>query len=100
VFGIHGIGGILGMLLTGVFASRAVQDLNHGNPVGLVEGGGFDLLGIQLLAVLCTIVLTVVVTFLLLWILERTMGLRVSQDEEMEGLDLSLHGEEGYINLP
>ena len=100
VFGIHGIGGMLGMLLTGVFASRAVQNLNGGEPVGLTEGGGFELLGIQLLAVLFTIVMTVVVTFILLWILERTMGLRVSQDEEMEGLDLSLHGEEGYINLP
>ncbi len=100
VFGIHGIGGILGMLLTGIFASRAVQDLNDGSPVGLVEGGGYDLLGIQLMAVLFTILLTVAFTFILLWILERTMGLRVSQDEEMEGLDLSLHGEEGYINLP
>ena len=100
VFGIHGIGGILGMLLTGIFASRAVQDLNGGSPVGLVEGGGYDLLGIQLMAVLFTILLTVEFTFILLWILERTMGLRVSQDEEMEGLDLSLHGEEGYINLP
>jgi Amt family ammonium transporter len=100
VFGIHGIGGILGMLLTGVFASRAVQDLNGGSPVGLLEGGGYDLLGIQLMAVLFTILLTVAFTFILLWILERTMGLRVSQDEEMEGLDLSLHGEEGYINLP
>jgi Amt family ammonium transporter len=100
VFGIHGIGGMLGMLLTGVFASRAVQDLNQGQPVGLIEGGGTGLLGIQLLAVLFTILLTVVFTFILLWILDRTMGLRVSQDEEMEGLDLSLHGEEGYINLP
>lgn len=100
VFGIHGMGGILGMLLTGIFASRAVQDLNDGSPVGLVEGGGYDLLGIQLMAVLFTILLTVAFTFILLWILERTMGLRVSQDEEMEGLDLSLHGEEGYINLP
>tara|TARA_B100000809_G_scaffold266782_1_gene331535 strand:- start:2643 stop:4079 length:1437 start_codon:yes stop_codon:yes gene_type:complete len=100
VFGIHGIGGILGMLLTGIFASRAVQDLNDGSPVGLIEGGGYDLLGIQLMAVLFTILLTVAFTFILLWILERTMGLRVSQDEEMEGLDLSLHGEEGYINLP
>ena len=100
VFGIHGMGGILGMLLTGIFASRAVQDLNGGSPVGLVEGGGYDLLGIQLMAVLFTILLTVAFTFILLWILERTMGLRVSQDEEMEGLDLSLHGEEGYINLP
>jgi Amt family ammonium transporter len=99
-FGIHGMGGILGMLLTGIFASRAVQDLNDGSPVGLVEGGGYDLLGIQLMAVLFTILLTVAFTFILLWILERTMGLRVSQDEEMEGLDLSLHGEEGYINLP
>jgi Amt family ammonium transporter len=100
VFGIHGIGGMLGMLLTGVFASRAVQNINNGNPVGLVEGGGPGMLGVQLMAVLFTIVLTVVVTFILLWILEKTMGLRVSQDEEMEGLDLSLHGEEGYINLP
>ena len=100
VFGIHGVGGILGMLLTGVFASRAVNNLYNGDPVGLIEGGGSGLLGIQLLAVLLTIVLTVAMTYILLWILGRTMGLRVSQDEEMEGLDLSLHGEEGYINIP
>jgi Amt family ammonium transporter len=97
VFGIHGIGGILGMLLTGFFASKAVQSVNS---APFVADGRFERVGIQLLAVLCTIVLTVVVTFILLWILDRTMGLRVSQDEEMEGLDLSLHGEEGYINLP
>ena len=97
VFGIHGIGGILGMLLTGFFASEAVQSVNL---APFVADGRFERVGIQLLAVLCTIVLTVVVTFILLWILDRTMGLRVSQDEEMEGLDLSLHGEEGYINLP
>ena len=100
VFGIHGVGGILGMLLTGIFASRAVNNLYNGDPVGLLEGGGTGLLGIQLLAVLLTIVLTVAMTYILLWILGRTMGLRVSQDEEMEGLDLSLHGEEGYINIP
>ena len=96
-FGVHGIGGTLGALLTGVFATRAVQDLNTGNPIGLYEGG--SLLQGQAVATLATWVFAAVVTFILLKVLDATMGLRVPAQEELQGLDLNEHGEEGYIFL-
>ncbi|MFP6574935.1 MAG: ammonium transporter [Pirellulaceae bacterium] len=100
VFGIHGIGGTLGILLTGVFATRAVYDVHgNGNPVGLIDGGGFSLLASQAAVVVATYIFTIVVTLILLKILDRTMGLRVTQEGEIEGLDLSQHGEEGYISV-
>jgi Amt family ammonium transporter len=94
-FGVHGVGGTLGAILTGVFATRAVCDIGKGQPLGLIEGGTV-LVG-QLAAVAISWVLAVVVTFVLLKLLDATMGLRVSPEEEIEGLDLSQHGEEGYI---
>jgi ammonium transporter, Amt family len=97
VFGVHGVGGTLGALLTGVFATRAVNNVAGGNPVGLIEGGAV-LVG-QIVATAITWALAIVVTFALLKILDATMGLRVSQAEEIEGLDMSQHGEEGYIFL-
>ena len=100
VFGIHGIGGTLGILLTGVFATRAVYDVHgNGNPVGLIDGGGFSLLASQAAVVVATYIFTIVVTLTLLKILDATMGLRVTQEGEIEGLDLSQHGEEGYISV-
>jgi Amt family ammonium transporter len=99
-FGVHGIGGTLGAILTGVFATRHVADpvlvSGGGNPVGLVDGNVSLLIG-QLAAVAITWVLAAVVTFILLKILDVTMGLRPSEEEEIQGLDLSQHGEEGYI---
>jgi Amt family ammonium transporter len=92
-FGVHGVSGTLGVLLTGVFATRSV--LGHMDPVGLIEKGG-QLLP-QLGAAAATWALAAVVTFILLKVLDATMGLRVSQDDEVQGLDLSQHGEEGYI---
>jgi Amt family ammonium transporter len=101
-FGVHGIGGTLGAILTGVFATRHVADpvlvSGGGNPVGLVDGSTSLLIG-QLVAVGVTWVLALVGTFIILKILDVTMGLRVKRDEEMQGLDLSQHGEEGYIFL-
>ncbi|MBI3464158.1 MAG: ammonium transporter [Planctomycetes bacterium] len=96
-FGVHGVGGTLGAILTGVFATRAVADpvVSGGNLLGAIEGG--PLLGPQIAAAAITWVYAVVVTFVLLKILDATMGLRVSQQEEIQGLDLSQHGEEGYI---
>jgi Amt family ammonium transporter len=91
------VGGTLGAILTAVFATRAVQDLNKGEPVGLIEGGKIELLVGQIVAVAVTWGLAIVVTFILLKILDATMGLRVSQQQEIQGLDLSQHGEEGYI---
>jgi len=96
-FGVHGVGGTLGALLTGVFATRAVQDLNTGGPIGMVEGG--DLLAGQALATLATWVYSIVVTFVILKVLDVAMGLRVPTQAEVQGLDLSEHGEEGYIFL-
>jgi Amt family ammonium transporter len=99
-FGVHGVGGTLGAILTGVFATRHVADpvlvSGGGNPVGLVDGNSSLLIG-QFAAVGITWVLAIVATFIILKILDATMGLRVTQEEEIQGLDLSQHGEEGYI---
>jgi Amt family ammonium transporter len=96
-FGIHGIGGTLGALLTGVFATRAVWDVKKdGAPLGLWEGGQKLIFG-QIMAVLATMALSVVGTFIILKVLDVVMGLRVSQQQEIQGLDVTQHGEEGYI---
>jgi Amt family ammonium transporter len=94
-FGVHGVGGTLGALLTGVFATRAIWDIGEGKPLGLLEGG--SVLAAQLAATAISWVLAIVATFILLKVLDATMGLRVSREAEIEGLDLSQHGEEGYI---
>jgi len=94
-FGVHGVGGTLGAILTGVFATRAVQDLNGGEPIGLIEGG--TLIKGQLIATAITWVVAAVASFILLKLLDATMGLRVPTQEELQGLDLTQHGEEGYI---
>jgi ammonium transporter, Amt family len=100
-FGVHGVGGTWGALLTGVFATRAVADralVSQGEPVGLIDGNAHLMLG-QLAATVITWVFAGVMTLILLKVLDATMGLRVSQDEEIRGLDLSQHGEEGYIQV-
>jgi len=91
-FGVHGVGGTLGALLTGVFASKA---MNAAGADGLLAGNA-HLLVEQAIGAGVTAIYSVVVTFVLLKVLDRTMGLRVSKDEEQEGLDIALHGEEGY----
>jgi Amt family ammonium transporter len=96
-FGVHGVGGTLGAILTGVFATRQAADaaVSSGAELGLLEGG--KLLVPQVFAAGLTWVYAVAVTFVLLKILDATMGLRVSQEDEVQGLDFSQHGEEGYI---
>ncbi|MFN0054932.1 MAG: ammonium transporter [Planctomycetales bacterium] len=94
-FGVHGVGGTLGALLTGVFATRAVI-AGKSDPQGLLEGNFGQLLN-QGVGAVAAIVLGIVGTLLLLKILDATMGLRVSQQDELLGLDVSQHGEEGYI---
>lgn len=93
-FGVHGIGGTLGAILTGVFATKAVQPTY----TGLVDGSSAQLVS-QLISIALALVLSVVGTFVILKVLDVTMGLRVSQEQEIQGLDLSQHGEEGYIFL-
>ncbi len=95
-FGVHGVGGTLGAVLTGVFATRACWNIDGDNPLGLLEGNTRILIG-QIVAVLVTWVFAAVVSLVLLKILDATMGLRVSQEAEVQGLDVSEHGEEGYI---
>lgn len=92
-FGVHGVGGTVGAMLTGVFAT---QNIYGDRPMGLLEGNSAQLVT-QGVSVLATAAVAVVGTTILLKILDATMGLRVSQDEEIRGLDLSQHGEEGYI---
>ncbi len=86
-FGVHGIGGIVGAILTGVFAVSGI-----GGTAGLLEGNAAQVL-IQVKAVVITLVYTAVVSFILLKIIDVVMGLRVTPEEEREGLDIALHGE-------
>ncbi len=99
-FGVHGAGGTLGALLTGVFAASAINPIfkdGQGNPLpsGLLEGNARQLLN-QAVGVIIAWVLAIVGTLLILKIVDVTIGLRVTEDEEVQGLDLSQHGEEGY----
>ena len=90
-FGVHGVGGTLGAILTGVFASGVINT----NIAGKYEGGSAQL-GRQLTATLVTWVIAVVGCFILLKVVDLITGLRVSEAEEIEGLDLTQHGEAGY----
>jgi Amt family ammonium transporter len=87
VFGVHGVGGIVGALLTGVFAAEAV-----GGTPGLLEGNGMQV-WVQLKGILWTVVWSGVASFVLLKIIDLVIGLRVDKETEVEGLDLALHGE-------
>lgn len=98
-FGVHGVGGTLGAILTGVFATMQCADpalVSEGEALGLVDGS-FRLLIGQLAAIAVTALFASMLTFILLKILDATMGLRVTQEQEFQGLDVSQHGEEGYI---
>jgi len=99
-FGVHGAGGTLGALLTGVFAVSAVNPIfkdAQGNPTasGLLEGNTHQLLN-QAVGVGIAWVLAIAGTLVILKVVDVTIGLRVSEDDEVQGLDLSQHGEEGY----
>ena len=96
-FGVHGIGGTIGAVLTGVFATSQVNT-GYGDALGIIDGN-YKLIVGQVVAVLVTVVYAGVVSFIILKVLDKTMGLRVDDDAETRGLDLSEHGEEGYIWL-
>ncbi|MES1256808.1 MAG: ammonium transporter, partial [Acidobacteriota bacterium] len=98
-FGVHGAGGTLGAILTGVFATNLVNDAQIDGklvPLGLVDGNGMQILN-QGIGALIAIVLAAVGTFLILKVCDALIGVRVNRDDEEQGLDLSQHGEEGYI---
>ena len=92
VVGVHGVGGLWGALATGLFATTAV---NAAGKNGLFFGNP-QLLGIQAMDALTTIAYSVVVTFIILKIVDLLIGLRVSEEEEIQGLDLTQHSEIGY----
>lgn len=95
-FGVHGIGGTLGAILTGVFATRACWDIDGGNVLGLIEGGKRVVVG-QVAAVIVTWIFSIVATFIILKVVDSVIGLRVDTESETRGLDITDHGEEGYI---
>lgn len=95
-FGVHGAGGTLGALLTGVFANSVINPIfGAGKPTGLLEGNAHQLLN-QAIGVGIAWSISIVGTLILLFVIDKTIGLRVSEEDEREGLDLSQHGEEGY----
>lgn len=94
-FGVHGIGGTLGAILTGVFATKEVNDLWSGKPMGLIDGNGGQLVN-QAIGVAIAWVLGIVGTFVILKVCDMITGIRTLPEEESQGLDLSMHGEEGY----
>jgi Amt family ammonium transporter len=98
-FGVHGVGGILGAVLTGVFANRAVWDVSEtGQQIGLIDSGGDPSLLIgQIVAVGITIALAAVGSLILLKAIDITIGLRIAANDEQRGLDTTEHGEEGYM---
>lgn len=98
-FGVHGAGGTLGAILTGVFATNQINDTQINGkviPLGLVDGNGGQILN-QLIGVGIAWGLAIVGTLVILKIVDVTIGLRVAPDAERDGLDLSQHGEEGYF---
>jgi ammonium transporter, Amt family len=99
VFGVHGVGGILGAMLTGIFASPSLGGLGAcdyiANKCGVFPGIGSQL-WIQAQGVIYTVIVSGVVAFIAYKIVDLTIGLRVAEDEEREGLDISSHGETAY----
>ena len=94
VVGVHLVGGIVGALLTGVFADLAINEFAVLD--GLAFGGGFALLGKQLIAIGATLAFSLVATLIIAKLVDVTIGLRVTEEEEVSGLDLTQHSEVGY----
>lgn len=93
VLGVHGVGGLVGMVLLGLLAAKSV---NPAGASGLFVGGGFHLLGLELLAALVAVVFCFGATWLVAKAVDMTMGLRVSAEDEFTGLDLTQHAESAY----
>ena len=93
VFGVHAVGGIIGALLTGVFCAASLGGAGFGDGISSIGGQ----VGVQFLGVMATVIYTGVVSFIILKVLDGVMGLRVDEEEEIIGLDLSSHDERGYI---
>ena len=91
VVGVHLVGGLIGCLLIGFFGTKSVGGVN-----GLFYGGGWELLGKQAIGAFSVLAYSLVVTLILGFLLEKTLGFRVSRDTELEGIDLVEHAESAY----
>jgi Amt family ammonium transporter len=99
VFGVHGLGGIVGAILTGVFAAPSLGGSGVYDYVANKVADGYSISGqvlIQAEAVITTIILSAVVSVIALFIIKMVIGLRVPEEEEREGLDVTSHGEKAY----
>ncbi len=94
-FGVHGIGGTVGAILTGVFATKAVNDMRAGKPMGWIDGNPGQALN-NLIGAAIAWGLAIAGTWIILKVCDAVTGLRASDQDEIEGLDLTMHGEEGY----
>ncbi len=94
-FGVHGIGGTVGAILTGVFATKEVNDLRMGKPMGLIDGNPGQVIN-NLIGASIAWGLAIVGTWIILKVCDAVTGVRANNQDEIEGLDLSMHGEEGY----
>jgi Amt family ammonium transporter len=95
-FGVHGAGGTLGAILTGLFANNVINPIfGAGKPTGLFEGNAAQFLH-QIIGVAIAWGLSIIGTLVILFIVDKTIGLRVTAEQERTGLDLTQHGEEGY----
>ena len=92
VWGVHGVGGFLGTILLGIFASQGV---NGSGADGLLFGGG-SFFWKQLLAVLVASAYAFIFTYIMLALINRITRVRVSEEEELKGLDIAIHGEQAY----
>jgi len=100
-FGVHGAGGTLGAILTGVFATNSINDALKDSagkalPLGMVDGNGGQVLN-QLGGIGIAVGLAVVGTLIILKVVDALIGVRVTKEQESDGLDLSMHNEEGYV---
>jgi Amt family ammonium transporter len=95
-FGVHGAGGTLGAILTGLFARSVINPIfGAGKATGFFEGNHRQVIN-QLIGVAIAWTISIVGTLIILWIVDKLIGLRVSEEQERVGLDISQHGEEGY----
>jgi len=91
VFGVHAVGGIIGAILTGVFAAESLGG------VGLAKDTIAEQVYVQIIGVGVTIVFTAIMSFIILKVIDLIIGIRVDEEQESQGLDMSLHDERGYI---
>ena len=94
-FSVHGVGGIFGALMTGVLATKSVNEAGNNGAFY----GNVSLLWVQLVGVVATAAFAGIVTFILLKVIDKTIGIRSTEEQQHEGLDLVEHGEKGYNEL-